>query len=231
MKPWREIAVPHRDVLEGTFLQSEFAADITAVRAGTASREYLDTVAFFERTYITERMRQLLMQVAQRLAGHGGAPVIQLQTAFGGGKTHTMLAVYHLATRRCALSSLAGAAIKGGTSTGDGTTDGTGGSDSTMYDETGTEDTDGGGIPSKVTVIAAKLKSFHGSIQIKHSAAKMHLVQVAEEIINQLASDPTAVLNITLEISAEFPTGASDQIKRAVTENAASLGFKTKTWE
>lgn len=108
MKPWREIAVPHRDVLEGTFLQSEFAADITAVRAGTAAREYQDTASFFERTYITEGMRQLLMQVAQRLAGHGGEPVIQLQTAFGGGKTHTMLAVYHLATRRCALSSLAG---------------------------------------------------------------------------------------------------------------------------
>lgn len=108
MKPWREIAVPHRDVLEGTFQQSEFAADITAVRAGTAAREYQDTAAFFERTYITEGMRQLLMQVAQRLAGHGGEPVIQLQTAFGGGKTHTMLAVYHLATRRCALSSLAG---------------------------------------------------------------------------------------------------------------------------
>ncbi len=108
MKPWREVAVPHRDVLEGTFLQSEFAADITAVRAGTAAREYQDTVSFFERTYITEGMRQLLTQVAQRLAGHGGEPVIQLQTAFGGGKTHTMLAVYHLATRRCALSSLAG---------------------------------------------------------------------------------------------------------------------------
>jgi uncharacterized protein len=108
MKPWRKIAVPHRDVLEGTFQQSEFAADITAVRAGTAAKEYQDTAAFFERTYITEGMRQLLMQVAQRLAGHGGEPVIQLQTAFGGGKTHTMLAVYHLATRRCALSSLAG---------------------------------------------------------------------------------------------------------------------------
>ncbi len=108
MKPWREIAVPHRDVLEGTFQQSEFAADITAVHSGKAPREYLDTISFFERTYITEGMRLLLMQVAQRLCGHGGDPVVQLQTAFGGGKTHTMLAVYHLATRRCALSSLAG---------------------------------------------------------------------------------------------------------------------------
>ena len=42
MKPWREIAVPHRDVLEGTFQQSEFAADITAVHSGKATKEYQD---------------------------------------------------------------------------------------------------------------------------------------------------------------------------------------------
>ena len=108
MKPWREIAVPHRDVLEGTFQQSEFAADITAVHTGKATREYQEAVAFYERTFITEGMRLLLTQVAQRLAGKGGEPVIQLQTAFGGGKTHTMLAVYHLATRKCALSELVG---------------------------------------------------------------------------------------------------------------------------
>ena len=108
MKPWREIAVPHRDVLEGTFQQSEFAADITAVNSGKAPKEYQDAAAFFDRTFITEGMRLLLTQVAQRLVGNGGEPVIQLQTAFGGGKTHTMLAVYHLATRKCALSELAG---------------------------------------------------------------------------------------------------------------------------
>ncbi len=108
MKPWREIAVPHRDVLEGTFQQSEFAADITAVHTGKATAEYQDPAAFFDRTYITEGMRLLLTQVAQRLAGKGGEPVIQLQTAFGGGKTHTMLAVYHLATRMCSLDELPG---------------------------------------------------------------------------------------------------------------------------
>src|SRR4051812_33980407 len=108
MKPWREIAVPHKDVLEGTFQQSEVAADITAVRTGKASREYQEASAFFERTFITEGMRLLLTQVAQRLAGKGGEPVIQLQTAFGGGKTHTMLAVYHLASRKGPLSDLAG---------------------------------------------------------------------------------------------------------------------------
>lgn len=108
VRPWREIAVPHRDVLEGTFQQSEFAADITAVHSGKAPKEYQDAAAFFDRTFITEGMRLLLTQVAQRLIGKGGEPVIQLQTGFGGGKTHTMLAVYHLVTRKCALSELAG---------------------------------------------------------------------------------------------------------------------------
>jgi predicted AAA+ superfamily ATPase len=108
MKPWREIAVPHPDVLEGTFLQSEFAADITAVHTGKASPEYQDPSAFFQRTFITEGMGLLLTSVAKRLNGQGGDPVIQLQTAFGGGKTHTMLAVYHLATRQCSLKELPG---------------------------------------------------------------------------------------------------------------------------
>ncbi len=108
MKPWRETAIPHPDVLEGTFQQSEFAADITAVRNGKATREYQDAPAFFQRTFITEGMRLLLVQVAKRLCSQGGEPVIQLQTAFGGGKTHTMLAVYHLATRTCPLIDLSG---------------------------------------------------------------------------------------------------------------------------
>jgi hypothetical protein len=59
----------------------------------------------------------------------------------------------------------------------------------------------------------------------------MHLVQVAEEIIKHLTDDPNATLNITLEINAEFPSGASDQVRRAVSENATALGFKTKSWE
>ncbi|MFS8065837.1 MAG: ATP-binding protein [Byssovorax sp.] len=108
LKPWREVAVPHSDVLKGTFLQSEFAADISAVRDLNATHEYQDAAAFFQRTFITEGMRLLLTQVAQRLNGKGGEPVIQLQTAFGGGKTHTMVAVYHLAMRTCPLKDLAG---------------------------------------------------------------------------------------------------------------------------
>jgi hypothetical protein len=108
LKPWREIAHPHRDVLEGTFKQSEFAADISQVASGTATEEYQDAEKFFSRTFITEGMRLLLMSVAQRLAGQGGDPVIQLQTAFGGGKTHTMLAVLHLASRQVSTDKLEG---------------------------------------------------------------------------------------------------------------------------
>ena len=108
LKPWREIIVPHPDVLNGTFQQSEFAADLTAVRTGKATPEYGNAKNFYERTFITEGMGKLLTQVSQRLNGKGGEPVIQLQTSFGGGKTHTMLAVYHLATRKCALGDLSG---------------------------------------------------------------------------------------------------------------------------
>ncbi len=108
LKPWREVIAPHADVLEGTFLKSEFAADITAVYTGMACREYQDATAFFDRTYITEGMRLLLTSVANRLNSKGGDPVIQLQTAFGGGKTHTMLAVYHMASREGSLDDLAG---------------------------------------------------------------------------------------------------------------------------
>lgn len=108
VKPWREVAHPHKDVLEGTFKQSEFAADISQVHSGVAQPEYQDPEMFFSRTFITEGMRLLLQSVAERLSGRGGDPVIQLQTAFGGGKTHTLLAVYHLASRKCPTEKLAG---------------------------------------------------------------------------------------------------------------------------
>ncbi len=97
LKPWTEIATPHEDVLKGNFKQAEFAADLSLVREGSAPKEYQDPISFFERTYITEGMRLLLDSLVKRLTFGSGDPVIQLQTAFGGGKTHTEMAVYHLA--------------------------------------------------------------------------------------------------------------------------------------
>lgn len=108
LKPWREIAVPHEDVLGGTFQQAEFAADLSRVHSGTATSEYQNPTLFFQRTFITEGMRLLINSVVKRLSGQGGDPVIQLQTAFGGGKTHTMLAVYHLAKGEAVASDMQG---------------------------------------------------------------------------------------------------------------------------
>jgi uncharacterized protein len=76
-----------------------------------------------------------------------------------------------------------------------------------------------------------KALSFYGAVEVNPATAKICLVQLAEEVISNLASDPQSELKITMEISASFPNGASDQIKRAVSENAKSLGFKTWTWE
>jgi hypothetical protein len=59
----------------------------------------------------------------------------------------------------------------------------------------------------------------------------MSLVTIAEDVIALLAADPNATIRVTVEISAEFPGGASEHTRRAVSENASSLGFKTKTWE
>ena len=99
MKAWKKVAVPHEDVLTGSLTMSEFAADLNLVAKGRASSEYQDARQFFERTYITEGMKELLVSVARRLKGLGGDPVVQLKTNFGGGKTHSMLAVYHMARR------------------------------------------------------------------------------------------------------------------------------------
>ena len=99
LTPWHEVLKPHPDVSSGRFKESEFAANLWSVanRAGDAGPEYTDPVQFFRRTYLTEGLTDLLRQSAGRISGSGnGSPVINLQTTFGGGKTHSMLAVWHL---------------------------------------------------------------------------------------------------------------------------------------
>jgi predicted AAA+ superfamily ATPase len=96
LKPWREIATPHPDVASGRFQQAEFAADLWQVYLDEGSDEYRDPTEFYRRTYLTEGLKQLLKNALLRLSGQGGDPVIELQTNFGGGKTHAMLALYHL---------------------------------------------------------------------------------------------------------------------------------------
>src|SRR5580704_14279295 len=63
---------------------------------GEGTDEYKKPVEFFRRTYLTDSLKHILLGAMRRLSGQRGDPVVQLQTNFGGGKTHSMLALYHL---------------------------------------------------------------------------------------------------------------------------------------
>lgn len=96
LKPWREVVAPHADVARGSFLEAEFVADLHAVHRGEAGPEYGDAREFFSRTFLTDGLKDLLKRALTRLHGKGGSPVLELKTNFGGGKTHSLLALYHL---------------------------------------------------------------------------------------------------------------------------------------
>lgn len=105
---WRSVVVPHTDVLANTFTEAEFAADLAQVTRGEARAEYGDPGAFFRRTFLTEGLKALLSSAARRFAGQGGDPVVELQTGFGGGKTHSMLALFHMSGEGSAAKDLQG---------------------------------------------------------------------------------------------------------------------------
>ena len=104
LKPWREVIPPTRDVAEGAFQQAEFMADLQQVFDGSAETSiYGHPFNFFSQTYITPGLRVLMVNTLRRLAGRGGDPVIQTKTGFGGGKTHSLIALLHLAQNYDAL--------------------------------------------------------------------------------------------------------------------------------
>ena len=97
LRPWAQIAEPRRDIADGSFDESLFAADLGLVDRGRGPADYLDPVTFCEKTYLTEALRTFLGDLAARLSGEmSAAAVYRMQTEFGGGKTHTLLAAYHL---------------------------------------------------------------------------------------------------------------------------------------
>ncbi|MDX2833918.1 DUF499 domain-containing protein [Streptomyces scabiei] len=97
LKPWRDVLVPHQDVARGDFNASEFAANLAQVAKGEGAPEYTEPEEFFQRTYLTDGLRDLLSKSLRRVSGDNNAsPTVNLQTNFGGGKTHSMLALYHL---------------------------------------------------------------------------------------------------------------------------------------
>jgi len=97
MVAFHTIAVPHGDILSGRLTMDVFAADLWEVFQGRAPDEYRDPQRFFQKTYLTEGLKHLLAVVEKRLRGQGGDPIIQIQTPFGGGKTHALIAMYHKA--------------------------------------------------------------------------------------------------------------------------------------
>ncbi len=108
LSPWRTVVTPHPDVAAGRYRQAEFAANLDQVARGEGAKEYVDPREFFSRTYLTEGLRLLLTGALRRLAGSGGESVVDLQTTFGGGKTHSMLALWHLAGSGPEMTALPG---------------------------------------------------------------------------------------------------------------------------
>ena len=95
--PWRSVITPNSDVTRGEYRQSDWMVNLGNVIFKREGRpEYLEPVEFFSRTYLTGGLKGLLVEVLQRLTNGNGEPVIQLKTAFGGGKTHSLLALHHL---------------------------------------------------------------------------------------------------------------------------------------
>jgi len=97
MTSFLKIATPHRDILEGKFSLDTYAADLWEVHQKRAISEYKDPEVFFSKTYITKGLSELINVAEERLKGKGGDPIIQLQTPFGGGKTHSLITLYHKA--------------------------------------------------------------------------------------------------------------------------------------
>lgn len=93
---WFNTIMPQYDIRNGQLDESVFAANIEEVAAGTAPVVYQDIVSFFDRTYVTDGMRELIRRVIQALNGKESQNrVISLQTGFGGGKTHSLISLYH----------------------------------------------------------------------------------------------------------------------------------------
>ncbi|MGB9748061.1 MAG: ATP-binding protein [Bacteroidales bacterium] len=97
MKAFHTIAVPHPDILEGRLTMDVFAADLWEAYHHHGPAEYKDAVTFFQKTYLTEGLQNLLNVIQKRIEGKGGDPTIQIQTPFGGGKTHSLIAIMHRA--------------------------------------------------------------------------------------------------------------------------------------
>src|SRR5262245_55553712 len=100
LKPWYQVVTPREDLRDGKPLDaSEFAVHLDHVRDGRAPAVYQNPPEFFERTFLTQNLRELATQVVRRLSGVKveTSATFNLSTQFGGGKTHSLTLLYHLA--------------------------------------------------------------------------------------------------------------------------------------
>src|SRR5882757_2913685 len=100
LKPWYHVVTPREDLCENRPLDaSEFAIHIDQVRGGQAPRDYVEPDRFFERTHLTKSLLDLASQTVRRLSGIQleTSAVFNMATQFGGGKSHSLTALYHLA--------------------------------------------------------------------------------------------------------------------------------------
>ncbi len=113
MEPWYKLATPRPEVRQGrSFNPDEFAIHLEQVIAKTAPEDYREPSKFFSRTCFTQALRKHAGMVLRRLCGETAntAPVMPLITQFGGGKTHTLTALYHLAANGPSAAAYAGVA-------------------------------------------------------------------------------------------------------------------------
>ncbi len=108
MRTLFDLCTPRDDVLRGSVQESDFAADLAQVLRGEAPREYQDPATFFANTHPTNGIRRLADNVCRRLGDLGGAPAIfRLDTQYGGGKTHALIALTHVANGMAGVANVA----------------------------------------------------------------------------------------------------------------------------
>jgi len=105
-----DLCTPRDEVLRGELREDIFAARLKDVIDGKADPVYGDPVTFFENTFPTAGLKTLLNDVLGRLSGKGAGKnaIIRLETAFGGGKTHNLIALYHVASGNTPAASVSG---------------------------------------------------------------------------------------------------------------------------
>ncbi len=111
VKPWYKVVTPREDLREGKPLDaSEFAVHLDQVREGNAPADYQKPERFFERTYLTQNLASLASEVIRRLSGERTETnaIFNLATQFGGGKTHALTLLYHLAKHGSAANKWVG---------------------------------------------------------------------------------------------------------------------------